>query len=124
MNNTKPSKIKKIVAGAGSFVGGIINGLLGAGGGMLMVPVLRFLNLDTKKAHANSIAIILPLCILSASIYLFQGRVELNDVWIYLPGGIAGAILGALLMKKIPDIWIRRVFGAFLIWAGIRILMS
>ena len=88
-----------------------------------MVPVLRFLNFDTKKAHANSIAIILPLCILSASIYLFKGRVELNNVWLFLPGGAIGAIVGALLMKKIPEVWIRRVFGVFLIWAGIRILM-
>ena len=43
---------------------GAINGLFGAGGGMLAVPCLTYVwGLDEKSAHATAIAVILPLCL-------------------------------------------------------------
>ena len=52
-------KNKVINIGFGFFIG-IINGLLGAGGGMLAVPALKKLGLSQKDAHRNALAVILP----------------------------------------------------------------
>ncbi len=115
---------KNIFKAAGGLAIGFINGLLGAGGGMLAVPLLKKYGLDTKEAHASSIAVILPLTVFSAVLYLISGRVSIGDSLIYLPTGILGAVAGAFVLKKIPDKWIRRLFGIFLIWAGVRLFLK
>ena len=109
--------------GNGAAVG-IINGLLGAGGGMLAVPILKKLGLDQKHAHATSIAVIFPLSALSAAAYLMRGDVAFSDAGVYLIPGAAGAIIGAWLLGKIPNKWLKRIFGIFMIWAGVRLLMK
>ncbi len=114
------SKLKNI--GSGVLIG-IVNGLLGAGGGMLAVPLLKKSGLDQKEAHATSIAVILPLSIISGVAYLMRGSVKIEDALPYLLPGALGAVLGAFLLKKISDKLLRKVFGVFMIWAGIRLLM-
>ena len=113
-------KIKK--NGVGTLIG-IINGLLGAGGGMLAVPLLTKFGLDEKRSHATSIAVILPLSAVSAAAYFIKGNIKFTEAGVYLLPGAVGAIIGAWLLGKIPDKWLRRIFGAFMVWAGIRIFM-
>lgn len=117
-------KRKNILTAAGGLLVGLINGLLGAGGGMLAVHLLKKSGFDVKEAHASSIAVILPLSVLSAALYICAGRVSISDSLVYIPAGLAGAVTGALVLKKLPDKWIRRLFGVFLIWAGVRLLLK
>lgn len=114
-------KINKFLGGTGA---GLINGLLGAGGGMIAVPYLRSQGLSTRQSHATSVAVIAPMSMLSAVLYLFTDRVSFSDAWAYIPAGAAGAVVGALLLKKISPDLLRRLFGAFAVWAGIRLLMK
>ena len=102
---------------------GFVNGLLGAGGGMLVVPALTMSGLNRKKAHANSVAVIMPLSLLSASMYLLSGSVKLTDAAPYIPSCLLGAAAGSLLLGKFPDKWLKRIFAGFMIWAGIRIFL-
>lgn len=110
-----------LTAGAGLAVG-LVNGLLGAGGGMIAVPLLQRLGLERKQAHANAVAVILPITVLSAALYLVKGYVSFSDSLIFIPGGIAGSLLGTLIMKKISPKWLKRIFGGFMIYAGVRLL--
>lgn len=119
----KKSSSLALRAGAGGLIGAV-NGFLGAGGGLVCVPALLQFGFDRKAAHANAVAIILPITLVSAVSYWLQGRVSPTDVLIYLPGGLAGAWLGTKVMKKISALWIRRIFGIFLIWAGWRLLFG
>ena len=96
---------------------GMLNGLFGAGGGIAAVPLLKASGIPLKKAHATSLAVILPV------LYLANGTIRFSDAWPYLPGGLLGAILGALLMEKIPDKLLRKAFGAFMIYAAVRLLL-
>lgn len=102
---------------------GLLNGLFGAGGGMAAVPLLRAGGLEQKKAHATSLAVILPLAVVSAISYLAAGAVSFSQAAPYLPGGFVGACAGALLMNRIPSGLLRRVFGGLLIFAGVRLLL-
>ena len=117
------SKKSLLTAVAGLSIG-IVNGLLGAGGGMIAVPLLKKLGFEQKQAHSNAIAIILPISILSATLYLYKDYVNLGDALPYIPTGLLGAVLGTYLLKKISPIWLRRIFGGFMVYAGIRLLLK
>lgn len=103
---------------------GVVNGLLGAGGGMIAVPMLKRLGLSQKQAHTNAIAVILPISVLSAVLYIYKGYVNLSDAYIYIPTGVVGALLGTYCLKKIPAKWLKKIFGGFMVYAGIRLLLK
>ncbi|MGN0692286.1 MAG: sulfite exporter TauE/SafE family protein [Oscillospiraceae bacterium] len=102
---------------------GLLNGLFGSGGGVIAVPMLEKSGEEPKKAHAESLAVILPLSVASAAVYLLRNGDILNaeDMWI-IPAGLAGAALGSLFMKKIPVGILKKIFGVLLIISGARIL--
>lgn len=115
-------KKKTWIASLGGLFAGALNGLLGAGGGMIIVPVLGKTGLEPKKAHATSVCIILPICIVSSILYLTSGRVQISDATPYLLWGVLGSIIGSFLLTKINDVWLKRIFGALMIWAAVRML--
>ncbi|MCL2068401.1 MAG: sulfite exporter TauE/SafE family protein [Oscillospiraceae bacterium] len=101
---------------------GFLAGLLGAGGGMIAVPALRSLGLSEEKAHATSISVMLPLVLVSGMFYLNAGSFELSRALEFWPGGIAGAVVGAILLTKLKAIWIRRIFACVMLFFAIRLL--
>lgn len=123
-------KIKKankfqfvFVSIASSFVG-LINGLLGAGGGSLVVPIYESgMKLEAKKAHATAIATMLPSCIVSGIIYLLGGNFDYLSGGIVSIGVIAGGILGSLLLKVVKNDLLSLVFYFIMIYAGIKLLV-
>ena len=80
---------------------GIVNGLLGAGGGMIAVPVLKKTGMEQKQAHANAVAVILPITAISVFLYIQSGNVKLSDAFVYIPGGLLGALTGSFILGKI-----------------------
>lgn len=106
------------------FASGILNGLFGAGGGVVVVPLLEKFGIPAKKAHATSIAIILPASIISAILYFMSGNLNLASAAAYLPTGLLGAGLGALLLKKITVKWLKLVFALVIIAGAVRMLVQ
>ena len=102
------------------FLTGVLNGLFGAGGGIVAVETLKHTGLDQKRAQSTSIAVILPLCVLSAVLYFFNGKVPLDNIWFLLPAGLIGALFGTFLMKKISCNLLKKIFCVFMIYSGIR----
>ncbi|HEX2938293.1 MAG TPA: sulfite exporter TauE/SafE family protein [Ruminiclostridium sp.] len=117
-------KIKNFKGAIPGFAAGILNGLLGAGGGMVIVPMLEKSGLEPTKSHATSIAVIVPLCILSAAIYLFGSSLSYHDVLPFLPAGFIGAFVGSIVLPHIPARLLRRIFGAFMLYSSWRLLMG
>ena len=90
----------------------------------MLVPALtRLCGMEQRRAFATSVAVILPLCALSAAIYLLRGGLELGTALPYLLGGAAGGWLGGRLFKGIRVSWLRRGFGLLLIYGGVRCLL-
>ena len=114
-------KVKAAVSGGAA---GIINGFIGSGGGMLLVPLLTsWLKLDSKKAFATSLAVILPLSLVSAAVYFFTDTFDINAALPYLAGGLAGGIAAGKLFKKVSPTVLRRILGAVIIYGGVRCLL-
>ncbi|WP_297290297.1 TSUP family transporter [uncultured Flavonifractor sp.] len=102
---------------------GLVNGFFGGGGGMVLVPLLAlWCGLGQRKAFATSVAIILPLCGLSAAIYLFRGGVDFGAALPYLLGGLAGGFIGGRVFKRLNMVWLRRLFALLLLYGGVKAL--
>ena len=115
--------MKKKFTALGGFAAGIVNGLLGAGGGMIVVPMLEKSGLDSVKSHATSVAVIFPICVLSAALYLIRGSVSIGQTLPYLPWMVVGSVLGAWVLPKFNKTLLRRIFGILMIWAAVRMLL-
>lgn len=103
---------------------GAVNGMFGAGGGMLAVPILKRAGLSQKAAHQNAVAVILPITVVSAVLYVLKDYVALKASFAYIPTGLLGALAGTWVIKKISPIWLKRIFGMFMIYAGVRLLLK
>lgn len=103
---------------------GIANGFFGGGGGMILVPMLTTkCGLNQRQAFANSVLIILPLCVFSSAIYLFRGSLDLLIALPYLLGGLVGGWLGGKLFKGLNMNILRRVFALFILYGGVKALL-
>lgn len=116
--------IKKHIKSASFGIAvGLVNGVFGAGGGMLAVPLLKKSGLDQKSAHANAVAVILPITVISAIMYLVKGTVHLRDSLAFVPTGLLGSVIATFLLKNFSNKWLQKIFAAFMIYAGVRLLM-
>ena len=114
----------KLGAAVCGTAAGAANGLLGAGGGMVLIPLLRLFGLaDDRELFASAIAVMLPVSLVSFLIYLCRGTVDFIAALPYCAGGLAGGRLGGLFYKKIPTKWLHRALGILMIWGGIRLLL-
>lgn len=118
------SKMKKLKLIAGGFLVGVINALFGAGGGMIAVPLLTHNSLSQKEAQATAVSVILPLTLITCVMYYYQGNLDFQKALPYLLPGMAGAVIGALILKKLPDKVLRKIFALFMLWAGVRMIMK
>ena len=113
--------IRALAAGAAA---GLTNGLFGGGGGSVLVPLLtRLCGLDQRRAFATSVAVILPLCALSAALYLWRGGLDLGAALPYLLGGALGGWAGGKWFRGVKLPWLKRAFGLLLISGGVRNLL-
>ena len=115
--------MKKVYKYFAGFIIGVINSLIGACGGIVTIALLKKDGMNQTQAHANAVAIILPLTLISALFYIFNGYVTLKESLIFLPGGIIGAVAGGVLLPKIPQKILKNIFALFIIWAGIRMII-
>ncbi len=109
-----------LLAGAAA---GSVSGLFGAGGGMVLVPLLGKIPEQKDEAvFPASVAIILPICLVSILIGLFARALSLSLALPYLPGSALGGALAGLWGQKIPVKWLHRGLGLLILWGGIRYL--
>jgi len=117
--------MKNLKIRAIGLVVGFANGLFGAGGGSLLVPAMqKFMGLETKKSHATTLAVILPLSVISAGIYIWGVELDWKIVMLVSAGGICGGVIGAKLLNKLAGWWLNILFGLFLAAGAIRMLFS
>ena len=121
MNQENVSLWKCLLAG---LAAGFVNGFFGAGGGMVLVPLLIWLvGLPDKLAFSSAISIILPLCVVSLVIYGRHDMLPLSDALPYLLGGAGGGVLAGLWFQKVPAKWLHLALGALILLGGVRLLI-
>lgn len=113
---------KKIRSALAGVAAGAINGLFGAGGGMVLVPLLSHgTDFTEREVFSSSVLIILPMCLVTLG--LGTGwQLPWQEAWPFLIGGIPGGIAAAWMGRKIPLLWLHRFLGIMIIYGGIKYL--
>lgn len=114
---------KTLRTGLAGASAGAINGLFGAGGGMVLVPLLTSLtDLEEDEIFPASVSIILPICVTSLALTAKSNPIAWKEALPYCIGSAAGGVLAGLLGKKIPTVWLHRMLGLLILWGGVRYL--
>ena len=112
--------IKIIIIG---FAAGFVSGFFSTGGGLILVPAFIYLlNIEPQKARGTSVFCILPM-VIASSFFYYKG--DFIDWKIAISCGIGGAIggyIGAKLLKKLPDKYLKIAFTAFLIYVSFKMI--
>ena len=113
--------VKYAVTGA---LSGAANGFFGAGGGLFLVPLLiSWCGMEQKRAFATSVAVIFPLCAVSAVIYWLKGGLPIGQAVPYLLGGAGGGVLAGLWFRKVSARVLHIALGLLILFGGARLLL-
>ena len=115
-----PAVCDLIIAG---IVGGFLSGMFGVGGGLVMVPLLIWLaRMDQRRASATSLVAIVPTALVGSIGYAIGGEINFAAAGLIAIGGIAGAPMGALLLRKLSLTWLRWLLFAVMVLAAVRLI--
>lgn len=118
----KKNKINSVLCGTAI---GFVNGLFGGGGGMIAVPLMsKLLGYTKKQAHATAIFVIAPICLASAITYVAHGFVDLSVLIPATLGNVAGGLIGANCLGKLPLKSVEIIFVFVMFAAGIRMIIG
>lgn len=102
---------------------GFVSGLLGVGGGWLLVPLLVLLmHIPLRVAIGTSLLGILFPAIAGAFSHWRLGNLDLTPALPLIIPGILGAQIGALLLIRVPRVWLDRLMTALLVTASVYML--
>ena len=106
------------LAGLGA---GCVNGIFGAAGGMVLIPALQMIGkVPEEKLFPMSVSVMMPVCIVSLLLSSPVSALPWMDTLPYLIGGALGGIAAGIWGKKVPTLWLHRIFGMMILWGGIR----
>ncbi len=110
------------------FASGVVNGLLGAGGGILVVYALNYAlkgsDIDSRDIYANALCVMLPISAVSCVRYAFSGNLHTDGFSFYAIPAIAGGIVGGFLLSKLNASVTKKLFAALVIWSGIILIIK
>jgi uncharacterized protein len=107
------------------LVSGILSGMFGVGGGIVMTPGIQLL-LGARPivALATPLPAIFPTAIVGALTYRKAGHVDARAAgWMILPG-IAGAVIGAALTRRINTHLLLVLTAALLLYQAMGIIRA
>ena len=114
--------VRSAVAG---MLGGFLAGVFGVGGGLIMVPVFTYwLHIDIKRAHAISLAAVVPIALVASIAYEQAGNVHWSSALALLAGSLIGAVFGAHYLTVIPRKVLRYLFIGLMVLTALRLLYS
>ena len=103
---------------------GIVSGLFASGGGMILVPAfIYWLKMKDVESRATSVICILPMVVTSGIFYYQNNYINWKIGLLCAIGGVAGGIIGAKLLNKLPVKYLKTAFTCFLIYASYRMIM-
>ena len=110
-------------AALAGFLAGIVNGIFGGAGGMVLIPALGLWTaVQPGELFPISVGVMLPVCLFSLWLISRTSPLPWLDALPYLLGSAAGGVLAGTVGRRVPTLWLHRIFGVLLLWGGVRYL--
>ncbi len=107
------------------LIGGILSGLLGIGGGVVLVPLMVFLlGIAQHTAQGISMLVIIPTALVAAWHFHKDKLVDYRMAGLLAIGAISGALFSANFVQYISGNDLKKLFGIFIIYTGIRMIAA
>ena len=108
------------------LVAGVASGFLGIGGGSVLIPVMVYMfGLTQHQAQGTTLALMVPpIGLLAAWRYYTAGDVKISMAAFICVGFFIGGLIGAQFVQKIPDQMLKRVFGLFLLFVSLKMILG
>lgn len=123
----RPSLTRKqyLQGAAIGLVAGLASGYVGVGGGFIMVPMmLAILSIPMSLASGTSLIAIMILAIPGVIEQAILGNINYFAGISIVVGTIPGAVIGARLVRVIPERQLRFAFGGFLLVAAVLLMLN
>ncbi len=102
---------------------GMINGLLGAGGGIILVLAIshycKHALPERRDIFANALVVTLMLTLISTLLYIRNGNAPPADLSRFVLPAAAGGLVGGLLLQRISSAALKRIFALLLVISGV-----
>ena len=107
------------------LVAGLASGYVGVGGGFIMVPLmLAVLDIPMSLASGTSLIAIMILAIPGVIEQGLLGNIDYLAGIAIVVGSIPGALVGARLVRVVPERQLRFIFGGFLLVAAVMLMLN
>lgn len=116
---------KVLLCVAIGLIAGLASGYVGVGGGFIMVPLfISVLGIMMRQASGTSLIAVTILAIPGVIEQGLLGHIDYVAGIAMAVGSIPGAVIGASLIRKVPERKLRFVFGAFLLLSAVVLLFN
>ncbi len=123
MNTQNQLSVRRRFLILGGLAAGFANGLLGAGGGIIIVwtlaKALEGAVKDGKDIFANALAVMLPVSAMSAISYATRGSLPTDGILRFILPAVLGGVTGAFLLDRISADAVKKLFSFLVILSGI-----
>lgn len=118
--------VRQLLMGSAIGLGaGLASGYVGVGGGFIMVPLmLSVVGIPMKLASGTSLIAVMILAIPGTIENALAGNIDYIVGLSVAVGSIPGAVIGAHLVKRVPERLLRFIFGGFLIVAAVILFLN
>ena len=109
------------------FFAGATNGLLGAGGGIIIVfalsRVLPEIKKNTIEAFSTALCVMLPISLLSCFIYSARGHMSLDGFGIFILPAVLGGALGGFMLGRLKVSFAKKLFATLTVISGMILIV-
>ena len=108
-----------------AFVAGVINSLIGAGGGIILVFALQWYygKEGVRNSFALTNAAIFIFSLISVCSYVKKDMLEIKDSFPYILPALMGGSIGAILLGKVKTKHLKLIFATIMLYSGVRMFI-
>ena len=106
----------------GGLFAGFANGLLGAGGGIIIIYLLSSLLKDkasSRDIFANSLCVMFPISLVSCLVYFLRGGIEVPSLGLFLLPAVVGGVVGGFALSRINTTFLKKIFSLLVVISGV-----
>ena len=104
---------------------GFLSGMMGVGGGTVMIPPMVILaGMPQHLAQGTSLLAMIPVSISGALTHYRLGNVQTDLLYGLVVGARVGGYIGGTAANLLPELYLKLIFSAVLIWMALKFIRN